>query len=86
MSVKSEPYFWVECDGDNCDAKAPDGDSDEYSAFGKPQTAIEYAEQCGWVITAAGESFCEDCATDDAKDSAHLVSDVRGDALPGLTS
>ena len=85
MSIQSKPYFWVECDGDGgvCDAKAPDGD--EYSAMEEPEQAIEYANESGWVITAAGEYYCEGCATDDHKDSAHLVSDVRGDALPGLT-
>jgi hypothetical protein len=82
MSVQSKPYFWVECDGDECDAKAPDGD--EYSAFEEANQAIEYAEDSDWVITAAGESYCEDCAAQDDKDSAHLVSTVRGDPLPGL--
>ena len=84
MSVKSKPYFWVECDGDKCDAKAPDGD--DFSAFEEPKQATEYAEDCDWTITAAGEHYCEGCATDDHKDSAHLVSDVRGDALPGMSS
>lgn len=84
MTVKSKPYFWVECDGDECDLMEPDGD--ECSAFEDPKQVIEYAQECGWVFTLAGESYCEDCVTQDDKDSAHLVSDVRGDTLPGLAS
>jgi uncharacterized protein (UPF0128 family) len=84
MSVKSKPYFWVECDGDRCTAKVPDGD--EYSACEELKQVIESAQEFGWVITMAGKLYCEDCVTEDDKDSAHLVSDVRGDTLPGLAS
>jgi hypothetical protein len=84
MSVKSKPYFWVECDGDRCAARLPDGD--EYSAYGDREETITMATDSGWVLTAAGGLYCEDCATDDDKDSAYLVSDVRGETLPGLAS
>jgi hypothetical protein len=84
MSLQSKPYFWVECDGDRCTAKAPDGD--EYSAYESRADAITSATDWGWALTAAGEFYCEDCTTQDHKDSAHLVSNVRGDTLPGLAS
>jgi len=85
MSVKSMPYFWVECDGDNCTARCPTEDYD-ITAWGDESQAITDAEDSDWTITDAGETYCEDCVPQDAKDSAHLVSDVRGDVLPGLTS
>jgi hypothetical protein len=85
MSIKSAPFYWVECDGDQCDARCPTEDYD-ITAWGEEDQAITDAEASDWTITAAGEHYCEDCTTQDHKDTAHLVSDVRGETLPGLTS
>jgi hypothetical protein len=85
MSVKSQLYFWVECDGDGCDARCPSEDYD-ISAWGDEDQAITDAENSDWTITAAGEHYCEDCTTQEIRDAVPFVSDVRGDALPGLTS
>lgn len=84
MSIKSMPYFWVECDGDGCDARCPSEDYD-ITAWGEEDQAIQDAEDSNWVLTAAGEFYCEDCTTQDIRDAVPFVSDVRGDVLPGLT-
>ncbi len=84
MSVQSKLYYWVECDGDRCPARCPDGD--EYSAGEDREEIITMATDSRWVLTAAGEFFCEDCVDDEAVDTGPRVvlSTVRGDPLPGL--
>lgn len=45
MSVKSEPYFWLECDG--CGCTSADGD---YSAWKDVGDAITEAQSCDWRL------------------------------------
>lgn len=84
MSIQSRVLYWVGCDRPGCNVTSPDQDDDEGRAWDSRNQAISDAQEDGWTVTLAGEFFCEDCVTDDDRDSASLVSDVRGDTLPGL--
>lgn len=57
MSIKSEPYFWVECDAKGCDARTP-GDDYECTAWGDEEQALSAAADDDWTVTDAGEHYC----------------------------
>ena len=70
MSIKSKPYFWLECDHNGCDAKSPDGD--EYSAWEDHGQAIDCAQNSYWTITLHGEHYCEEHGTGEDEDPPDL--------------
>ena len=55
MAIKSAPYYWVECDG--CGARHEDG---EYSAWGDPGSAVDYAIGSDWT-EKDGVHHCPAC-------------------------
>lgn len=59
MSLKSKPYFWVECDWPGCGANAQEGS--EYAAWGETSAARDSANDAGWW-QSEGEAldYCED--------------------------
>lgn len=61
MSVKSEPYYWLECDG--CGARSTAGG--EYSAWSDVCGALEEAECLDWV-EVGGAHYCDGCAPGEA--------------------
>lgn len=64
MTIKSAPYYWVECD--LCEASATEGS--DHSAWSEPDHATSDAENAGWTV--GGENgapervghVCDDCA------------------------
>lgn len=64
MTLKSKPYYWLECDGDDCDQRYPNVD-DEYSAWAEPDVVADLAADDFWQVRRAdGRHLCEDCAID----------------------
>lgn len=59
MTIKSSPYYWVECDEKGCDSRSP-SEYDDYSAMGSKQDAIYYAEDCEWSFNSVGKARCPD--------------------------
>lgn len=55
MTVKSAPYYWLECD--HCGTPADYGD---YSAMADEGDAIEYALESDWT-TDGGKYNCRNC-------------------------
>lgn len=60
MTLKSKPYYWVDCDrcGQTCDY----GD---YSAMYDESQAVEGARDNEWLVTDDGHHYCDDCTTYD---------------------
>lgn len=58
MAIKSEPYYWVVCDG--CGERADYGD---WTAWADENTAVEMAESSdwGWLTAEDGRHLCMDC-------------------------
>ena len=62
MSVKSKPYYWLECE--KCGCTSATGD---YTAWGSVTDALTEAIECGWHLaeeTAATGNighYCADC-------------------------
>lgn len=69
MSLKSKPYFWVECDRVGCEEKSPD---DEFSAWEDHGQAIDYTQNSDWTVTLAGEFYCQEHGTGDDEDAPDL--------------
>jgi hypothetical protein len=55
VSLKSAPYYWVECDAEGCTSRAPDHD---VSAWADEDQAIGDASTDGWVMEGC-EGFPE---------------------------
>ena len=66
MSLKSQPYYWLVCDGPNCKERCPN-DAHDYTAWADESQAIDCAYDSDWLI--AGEvdvplwvgHLCENC-------------------------
>lgn len=62
MSLKSRPYYWVECD--ECESSAQE-DSD-YTAWSDQGDAIDFATDDGWLmfdkpLANGKQHFCQEC-------------------------
>lgn len=57
MTIKSEPFYWLECD--DCGVKSTE-DSD-YVAWQSPDQAVDNAADSDWLITDDGKHYCYDC-------------------------
>lgn len=57
MSVKSAPYYWLECD--SCGEKSTEGT--DYSAWSDEGDAYDQAYNHDWVRIPAGD-YCPDCS------------------------
>jgi hypothetical protein len=57
MSLKSAPYYWVECD--DCGVKSTEGG--EYTAWDDAGTAEQDALDSEW-IQVAGKDYCYECS------------------------
>ena len=64
MSVKSKPYYWVECDRDGCDERTPSGGY-EITAWEDEEQALASADEDDWTTTDTGEHYCPSHAPDD---------------------
>lgn len=60
MAVKSKPYFWIECDGPDCDARCPDPDG-EIVAWSEEWMAVDQAVSDDWECGDDGKHLCPDC-------------------------
>jgi hypothetical protein len=57
--IKSEPYYWVECDG--CDRRSTY--DEEFTAWGSEAAALDDIRGQEWVTTDDGRHLCEMCST-----------------------
>lgn len=58
MSIKSKPYYWVECDFPDCGVSAQEGS--DYTAWGDVDTAEETARDADWWTSEGGEQhYCD---------------------------
>lgn len=55
MSVKSEPYYWLECDEPDCGAKSTEGG--DYTAWSEVFEAEEEAYNSDWG-RVEGKHYC----------------------------
>ena len=62
MSIKSAPYYWVECDG--CGAKSTEGG--DFSAWADAATAEEDAHGSDWTEDN-GKHYCDGCGESEAR-------------------
>jgi hypothetical protein len=53
MSIKSEPYYWVECDWEGCGLSASEGG--DYSAWKQPDGAVEDAAAGDWLTVTSAD-------------------------------
>jgi len=60
VSLKSAPYYWVECD--RCGVSAEDGG--DFTAWQHPDTAEIAPEEAGWHIEG-GNHLCVNCTPPD---------------------
>ena len=59
MSVKSAPYYWLECDATDCVERCP-GPEYEVTAWKEPDGAEANAEESGWRKDDTGRWFCDE--------------------------
>lgn len=60
MSLKSAPFYWVECDSEGCDARCPGSDNEDCIAYVTPDQATDTAECSEWTLTDDGKHFCQE--------------------------
>ena len=78
MSVKSKPYYWIECDHVGCDDRSP-SDGYEINAWSDEDGALSGADDDGWATTDTGEHYCPEHVDDeDAPDLSGLNEFTRG--------
>jgi protein-arginine kinase activator protein McsA len=58
MTIKSAPYYWVQCDG----CKKTATYMDEYSAWSRESEAIDHAIEDEWT-TDGEKHHCSECPT-----------------------
>jgi hypothetical protein len=58
MSLKSAPYYWLECDG--CGVKSTEGS--DYAAWADHGQAEDDATAADWYVRN-GVHYCDDCET-----------------------
>lgn len=54
MTLKSGPYFWVECDWEDCAANAQE--DGEYAAWSEASAAVDDADSAGWLIVRSPDA------------------------------
>jgi len=64
VSLKSKPYYWLECDHEGCDERNPSLDN-EVDAWSDEEGALEDAAYGDWTTTDAGEHYCPDHRPDE---------------------
>ena len=60
MTVKSAPFYWLECDAPDCPQRCP-GDDDDVVAYDTEKTAIMMAGESDWLLIG-GKHLCADHA------------------------
>lgn len=50
MTLKSKPYWWVECDHDECPARCPDGEYEGITAWEDDDCAEQSAQDADWWV------------------------------------
>jgi len=61
MSLKSAPFYWLDCDAEDCEARCP-RDDDETSAWSSADSAFESAMASEWERGAGDKHYCPDHA------------------------
>ena len=59
MTIKSAPFYWVECDHDGCKQRTP-SEGCEISAWADEDQAGAGADDDGWATTDDCKHYCED--------------------------
>ena len=67
MSLKSAPFYWVECDTADCAARCP-AEGSEFLAWADEDQALMCSSDSDWTVTDAGEHYCWDHTPDDEDD------------------
>lgn len=58
MALKSEPYYWYECD--DCSIKSTEGG--DFAAWSDKDGAWSEADCSDWLETPEGKHLCWDCS------------------------
>ena len=58
MTLKSAPYYWVECDVCEVSANA----ETDYAAWAEPGTAYDSATDGDWAVGIDGKDYCWKCS------------------------
>ena len=66
MTLKSAPYYWLECDGEDCISRAPD---DEVTAWDTAAHALGELHGGDWKASANDHHYCPDCWLYDEADN-----------------
>lgn len=56
MSIRTSPYYWLECDAPGCGANSTEGD--DYTAYGTEEGAKEQAQDAEWKLIEDGRHYC----------------------------
>lgn len=65
MSIKTEPYYWLECDEPDC--RNISTESSEHTAWSDINGALEQAEGAEWLLID-GKHYCDGHAEDHLPD------------------
>ena len=76
MSLKSKPYYWIECDHVGCDERCPSEDC-EVNAWDSKDDALDNIAYDDWTTTDAGGHYCIGHAPDDDPDLSGLDEFTR---------
>ena len=75
MSIKSELYYSVECDGEGCSRNAQE--MSEFSAWKQADYAEMEATESGWA-EVGGKHYCDECrAQFDCVDCGELKTECE---------
>lgn len=66
MSIRSQPYYWIECDYPGCNASAQE--SGDFAAWSDVDAAMEEASNSEWLIIEGGGEYCEHHTVDGPDD------------------
>jgi hypothetical protein len=57
VSVKSAPYYWLECDHEGCGNKSTEGG--EFTAWSDEDGAVQEAYDSEWFVSDDGKHYCD---------------------------
>lgn len=58
MSLKSAPYYWAECDAEECEKSSRE--IGEYSAWAQADVVEMDIENADWIVIG-DKHYCDDC-------------------------
>ena len=85
MSLKSAPYYWIECDHPGCGARSTEGG--DYAAWADHGAAYDEATSRDWYCPSGGPDLCEEhappfcCNCSEVATTEHEGDDYCDDCL-----